>query len=327
MKKGLSIVIVNYFSESYIIPLVYTITSTINIKNYEILIVSNSPSAFEWDCNYLDKHHIIIFENSSNEGFGRAVNRGVEYSKYDYFCMINPDIDINRDTLDKLYLFFNTLEDKVGAISCMIKNSDGTMQNSFFMNRGLTKKSFFLLYLSKLIPSKILNYMRRDKNIKQEIDLSKPFEVGGFYASFVMMRKSAFIEVGGFDRDFFMYAEDVDLFRTRFIKRYKSIFYPFVELTHFSGKTDKYGLMEHQAQVSYLLYLRKVGGYYLFVYVFLLSIKYSLLLLISLLLNKKAKKEEAFGFFKSLKYLKIILKYPKGYSSMPNALKIDEIKD
>ena len=84
--------------------------------------------------------------------------------------------------------------------------------------------------------------------------------------------------------------------------------------------------MEHQAQVSYLLYLRKVGGYYLFVYTFLLSIKYTLLL-ISLLWNKKAKKEEAFGFFKSLKYLKIILKYPKGYSSMPNTLKIDEVKD
>jgi len=327
MKSGLSIVIVNYFSESYIIPLVDKIVSNINIKNYEILIISNSPSLFQWDCDYLDKHTINIFENSTNDGFGRAINRGVEYSKYNYFCMINPDIDINRDTLDKLYLFFNTLEDEVGAISCMVKNSDGTMQNSFFMDRGLTKKSFFLLYLSKLIPSIFFHYMKIDKGVQQDIDLSKPFEVGGFYASFVMMRRDAFLEVGGFDRDFFMYAEDVDLFRTRFIKRYKSIFYPFVELTHFSGKTDRYGLMEHQAQVSYLLYLRKVGGYYLFVYVFLLSIKYSLLLLISLLLNKKVKKEEAFSFFKSLKYLKTILKYPKGYSSMPNSLKIDEIKD
>jgi len=327
MKNGLSIVIVNYFSESYIIPLVDKIVSNINIKNYEILIISNSASSFQWDCDYLDKHNITIFENSNNDGFGRAINRGVGYSKYDYFCMINPDIDINRDTLDKLYLFFNTLEAEVGAISCMVKNSDGTMQNSFFTDRGLAKKSFFLLYLSKLIPSQILNYIRRDKNVQQDIDLSKPFEVGGFYASFVMMRREAFLEVGGFDRDFFMYAEDIDLFRTRFIKRYKSIFYPFVELTHFSGKTDRYGLMEHQAQVSYLLYLRKVGGYYLFVYVFLLSIKYSLLLLISLLLNKKVKKEEAFGFFKSLKYLKTILKYPKECNSMPDALKIDEIKD
>ena len=138
MKNGLSIVIVNYFSEEYIILLVDTITSSINIENYEIIIVSNSPSEFDWDRGYIDKHHIYIFENSSNDGFGRDINRGVEYAKYDYFCMINPDIEINKNTLDKLYLFFHTLENDVGAVSCIVKNSNFKRINHFInvRNRG-----------------------------------------------------------------------------------------------------------------------------------------------------------------------------------------------
>lgn len=328
MKKGLSIIIVNYYSENYITPLVEHIVSTIKLKNYEIIIISNSLSEFKWEKEYLSSNYISVIDNGKNDGFGIGINEGVEYSKYNYFCMLNPDIEINKNTLDELYKFFETTEDDIGAISCMVKNIDGSRQNTFFMDKGLRKKSFTLSYLKNIFPNKIKKYFFKNKTFKKKkiFDFSKPFEVGGFYCSFVMMRKKAFLSVGGFDPDFFMYAEDTDLFRTRFLKQYKCIFYPHVELTHFVGKTDKYGLMEHQAQVSYLLYLRKAGNYYLFIYIFLLSIKYGLLLIHSFF-KKRADKKEALGFFKSLKYLRIILLYPRGYGTLPNSLKIDEILD
>jgi len=326
MRQGLSIIIVNYYSENYIIPLVQTITSTIQLTNYEIIIISNSPSSFEWDSKYLKNNHIKVIDTNQNLGFGIAVNKGVDLSKYNYFCMINPDIKIEKNTLDELYNFFQTVDNNIGAISCMIKNSDGTRQNTFFMNTKLSKIDFTLSYLKDIFPHKIRNILFKSKDIKKEYDFTGPIEVGGFYCPFVMMRKNIFLEIGGFDPDFFMYVEDVDLFRTRFPKKYKCILYPLVELTHFSGKTDKYGLMNHQIQVSYLLYLRKVGNYYLFVYIFFLSIKYTLLLIHSLI-KKRNDKIEAIGFFKSLKYLIKILTYKRGFATLPSCLKIDEIKD
>jgi GT2 family glycosyltransferase len=326
MKQGLSVIIVNYYSENYIIPLVETIVSNIKLANYEIIIISNSPSNFKWEDAYLKKNYISIIENGKNDGFGIGVNKGVEYSKYNYFCMLNPDIKINKNTLDELYDFFQTVNDDVGAISCMIKNSDGSRQNTFFMDTKFSKKAFTLLYIKNIFPNKLRNLLFKENNKKESFDFTKPFEVGGFYCPFVMMKKSAFLDVGGFDPDFFMYAEDTDLFRTRFPKKYKCIFYPQVELTHFSGQTDKYGLMSEQLQVSYLLYLRKIGNYYLFVYISLLSIKYILLLAHSLI-KKRDDKNEALGFFRSLKYLGKILRYPKGYGTLPTSLKIDKIPD
>lgn len=329
MKLGLSIIIVNYYSENYITPLVETIISSLKLKNYEIIIISNSPSEFKWNYDFLKDNCIQIIENGKNDGFGRGINKGVEYSKYDYFCMMNPDIEINKNTLDELYNFFQTLDKDIGAISCMIKNSDGTRQNTFFMDKGLSKKSFTLSYLKLLFPGIIRKYIFKDNHYqdsKLEYDFTNYFEVGGFYCPFVMMKKKAFLTIKGFDPDFFMYAEDTDFFRTRFLKKYKSIFYPFVNLIHLSGKTDKYGLMEHQAQVSYLLYLRKAGNYYLFVYILVLSIKYTLLIIHSFF-KKRDDRKEALGFFKSLKYLGKIWGYPRGYGTLPTSLKIDEILD
>ncbi len=329
MEHGLSIIIVNYYSEKYIIPLVEKIVSTIQMKNYEIIIVSNSPSEFRWKENYLVDNNIFIIQNS-NEGFGRAINKGVKYSKYNFFCMVNPDIIINKNVFKEMFDFFQTVDSDIGAISCLIKNRDGTQQNTYFMNKKLSKKSFTILYFKNLFPNRIKKFLFREKKVnkksEEEHNFSKPFEVGGFYCPFVMMKKKAFLDVGGFDPDFFMYVEDVDLFRTRFPKRYKCMVYPFAELTHLSGQTDKYGLMEKQAQVSYLLYLRKVGNYYLFTYIFLSSIKYSLLLAHSII-KKRDDRNEALNFFKSLKYVKKILAYPKGYGTLPNCLKINEIPD
>lgn len=329
MNQGLSIVIVNYYSEQYIIPLVESIVSTLKLDNFEIIIISNSPSTFKWSDYYIKNSFINIIDNNINEGFGIGINKGVAISKYEYFCMLNPDILINNDTLDELYGFFQKLDQNVGAISCMIKNSDGTRQNTFFMDKGLNKKSFSLLYLRNLFPRKIRKFLFNDTTHqinKEEFDFSKPFEVGGFYCPFVMMRKSAFLDIGGFDPDFFMYAEDVDLFRRRFLKKYKSVLYPMVQLIHLSGKTDRFGLMEYQAQVSYLLYLRKSGNYFLFIYISLLSIKYTLLLMHSLI-KKREDKKEALGFFKSLRYLGKIIQSPRGYNTLKSSLKINEIPD
>ena len=163
MNQGLSIVIVNYFSEKYITPLVETIVSSIKLENYEVIIVSNSPSHFEWNDDYLSDHHIRIIDTGKNEGFGIAINKGVEYSKYDHFCMLNPDIEIEDNTMDELYDFFQTVDDDVGAVSCLIKSSDGVIQKNFFMDKGLQKKSFTLMYLKQLFPGKIRQYLFNDK--------------------------------------------------------------------------------------------------------------------------------------------------------------------
>jgi len=319
MNDGLSVVIVNYFSEKYIEQLIESIIKNLNIKNFEIIIINNSTPSFTWSDSFIEKNNIKIIDSKGNIGFGRAVNMGAHLAKYKYLCIINPDVIVKDGTfLNKLYEFFETQSKDIGAISCLIKNEDGTLQRNFYFNKSLEKIPFIKNILTSLFFSK-----RISKNENQQ-NFNKPIEVGGFYGGFVIFKKDYFLKIKGFDPDFFMYAEDIELFRVRFNKQYKSILYPYVEIIHLGSKTDKYNLMKYQAQVSYLLYLRKEGNFFLFTYVTIFMLRYLLVLLLS---KKDSSKKEAKGFFKSLKYLKTILKYPRGYGVLPNCLKIDEIPD
>jgi len=321
LKDGVSLIVVNYFSEKYIEPLIESIMKDLDIKNIEFIIVNNSKPSFSWSKDFIEQNNIRFIDSGGNVGFARAVNLGVKESKYSFFCMMNPDIQVDDGKfLNELYNFFLQQDRSVGAISPLVKNEHGIIQTSYFLGGSLKKWPFF----KNLIVNNLLK-RRVKRDFKHRfLDFSKPIEVTGFWGIFVMLRKEAFLDVGGFDPDFFMYSEDVELFRHRFSKKYKSILYPYVSIVHFGSKTDRYDLMEHQSQVSYLLYLRKEGNYYLFTFVIIFSIRYLMILLLS---KKDSSKKEARGFFKSLKYLKTILKYPRGYGVLPNCLKVDEIPD
>ena len=51
----------------------------------------------------------------------------------------------------------------------------------------------------------------------------------------VLIRRSTFDEIGGFNFDFFMYAEDMDLFHKITSKGLKVIYTPSAEITHHGG--------------------------------------------------------------------------------------------
>lgn len=180
------------------------------------------------------------------------------------------------------------------------------------------------------LPGRSRRYIDSEKyffsNLYKEYDSLSPIEVGGFYCPFVFFKKKLFMISKGFDPDFFMYAEDVDLFRNRFSSKYKSILYPFIGAKHFSGKTDKYNLMSKQSMVSYLLYLNKAGSYFLFSYICLLSLRYLLVLICSFVIKNSKQRDESLCFYGSLLYLKKIIKSKK-YSSLSRQLKIKEIPD
>ena len=323
MKKGFSVIIVNYFSEKYIVPLAEELIK-LPMENVEILIVSNSPAAFGWSDGYLRNNNIKIIQSDNNEGFGRAVNKGVALSQYDCFFMVNPDVKLDHSVLQKLYERLGTEDADTMAVSCTVKNEDGSLQRNYFTNHQLQLWPFFKQQMRVFLPSRFK--AKRRRRIANAV-LDQRFEVGGFYCSFVLMKKSLFDDIGGFDPDFFMYGEDIDLFRTRMPVTEKCVVYSDLDITHFGSKTDKYNLMDFQSQVSHLLYLRKVGLFYLLIYTVIRALRYFPLLLLPVSGGTYGRqKKVASGFFASLKYLGNILR-AKRYGSLEKCLKIDAIPD
>lgn len=170
-----------------------------------------------------------------NLGFGSGCNRGAAVATQDLLLFLNPDTLVREDTLTVMLDFF-AAHDDAGAVGCKVVNRDGSLQaaskRSFPSPRVAAYK---FLGLGNLFPqSRVFgryNLTYLDENQTHEVDA-----VSG---SFLCVKAAVCHDAGGFDEDFFMYGEDLDLcFRIKATGR-RNYYHPATEVVHFKGESAK----------------------------------------------------------------------------------------
>src|SRR5262249_8190845 len=128
---------------------------------------------------------------------GRAANEGLRLSRGDWILLLNPDTTVATDFLDNLFTLLDRLaaptEARVGIVGLGLRDADGKAQPS-----GGPFPPLSATLLRLLLPRRLRKY--------------------GGAASWVtgcglLARRACLQELGGFDPDFFLYYEDVDLCR------------------------------------------------------------------------------------------------------------------
>lgn len=231
----LSIIIINYNVKEFLQNLLQSIEkASSNISN-EIIIIDNASDDGSVEVIKEKFHSIRLIENKNNIGFGRANNQGLEYAKGKYILFINPDCIVSEDTFDKMISFFE-LHPDCGLAGCKILNSDGSLQlacrrsfpgpwTSFTKVTGLSN----LFPNSKIFARYNLTYL----------DENRIYEVDAVSGSFLMLRKEAYEQVGGFDEQFFMYGEDLDLCYRIQKAGFKVYYVPDTQIIHYKGESTK----------------------------------------------------------------------------------------
>lgn len=180
-----SLLIVNYNTESYIEALIYSLLKqTISKSDFEIIISNNVQNknleGMISKNNFYDIINIKVVQIDKNIGFGRATNAAAELADGDHLLIINPDVLMtDNNYLSSMYQF-------------IIKNQD-----------------------YGVISSKILGDNGFDMCEHYSYEFSESFgytnEICWFSGSLLFIRKDLFKEINGFDDDYFMYCEDVDI--------------------------------------------------------------------------------------------------------------------
>jgi GT2 family glycosyltransferase len=201
----ISFLILTYNSSDYIKPffdsLFEKVDSKIKDGIYELLILDNasSDSSTLQIHNYFkgrDKKNISINISSMNLGYAAGINKIAKKAKGEVLVIINPDAELIEENFEKLISEFE--ENKkmsIAGLKIIDKNGKKEKNAGNFFN-PLT----FLLYSVGF--ESVFN-LRFATQKKQKVD----FVSGGFVA----FRKSTFDKLSGFDEDFFMYVEDMEL--------------------------------------------------------------------------------------------------------------------
>ncbi len=231
----LSIITVNYNVKEFLQNLIHSIHKAAGSLTYEIIIVDNASSDGSVDFISQKFPEVKLIANDRNLGFGKANNQGLKIAKGNYILLINPDAIVSEDTFTNMISFFES-HPSVGLAGCKILNPDGTLQLACRRSFPGPWTSFCKVTgLSNLFPNSRL-FARYNLTYKDE---NESYEVDAISGSFMMMKREVYEKTGGFDEDYFMYGEDLDLCYRIQQAGYKVYYVHETQIIHYKGESTR----------------------------------------------------------------------------------------
>jgi len=255
----LSIVIVHYRVKEFLWLCLSSLQEACSSISYEIIIVDNDPQD---QCKaYVGNEftHIHWILNTENLGFAKANNQGVAMARGKYVLILNPDTVVSETNLQNV-LNYAREKENFGAIGARM--IDGTGK--------------FLPESKRNIPTPLVAFHKifgKDKSYyAHHLQESQIAEVEVLPGAFMLLKKSIYEEAGGFDEDYFMFGEDIDLCYRLRQRGYKNYYFGKSVVIHFKGESTRkdasyyknfYGAMQiyfgkHYPQKQVLSHLNRI---------------------------------------------------------------------
>lgn len=218
-KIKLSFIIVNFQSERYLKKCLASLFNKVKNINFEIIIINNDNNSY----NLKEIKKAKLINLKKNAGFGKANNIGAKKAKGDFLCFLNPDTVILSENTSQIIKEFRKSK-KNGIIGPRLISKQNKTQ---WWCAGV-KATLWDLIRNNLGFKKSRKIW--ESKIKKEADW-----VSG---AALFIPRQLFLRLGGFDDNFFMYFEDIDLCRRAKELGKKVIYFPEVKVKHWGGKSN-----------------------------------------------------------------------------------------
>lgn len=231
----LSIVIVNYNVKDFLFDCLKSIENSKTNFNFETIVVDNHSN--DYSVEYLKpiftNVHFVPLE--TNLGFAKANNIGLEYSKGKYVLFLNPDTIISNDTLQTMRDYME-LHPEVYISGCKLLNPDGSFQLPCRRGFPTPWAAFSKLFgLQAMFPKSKLFAKYNQTYLSTE----ETYYVDSVMGAFMFCRTDIIKQLNGFDEDFFMYGEDLDLCYRATMLGGKVAYVHSTSTIHFKGESTK----------------------------------------------------------------------------------------
>jgi N-acetylglucosaminyl-diphospho-decaprenol L-rhamnosyltransferase len=202
---------------------------------------------------------VRLIASERNLGFGAAVNEVARQTATAWLAPANADITLRPGALERM-LVAGRADPRAGIIAPALIGPDSSPEHSVHPFPGLLTSLTVSLGLANLSP-RLARHLALDGHWDQSAARTADWAHGAF----LLIRRSAFNQVHGFDPDQFLYAEDLDiawrLARAGWHTRYE----PTAEVEHagsaatgqfYGGERD---LMAQRSAYAWMLRRRGAG--------------------------------------------------------------------
>ncbi|EDP95448.1 glycosyltransferase family 2 protein [Kordia algicida OT-1] len=220
----LSVIILNYNVRYFLEACIRSVQAAISELNAEIIVIDNNSPDDSCDMMQNTFPNIQLIPNTENVGFAKANNQGVKIAKGKYICILNPDTIVAEDTFTQLLKFAETTEN-LGSIGCKLIDGSG-----MFLPESKRNIPTPMVSVKKILGNKNSGYYSSlDENDIGKVDI--------LVGAFMFMEKNVYENVQGFDEDYFMYGEDIDLSYKIKKAGFQNYYYGKTTVIHYKGES------------------------------------------------------------------------------------------
>jgi GT2 family glycosyltransferase len=230
----LSVVIVSYNVKYFLEQCLCSVQRAAG-NGVEVWVVDNHSA--DGTVEYLQPRFPFVhfIRNAKNAGFARANNQVLQMVGGKYVLFLNPDTIIPEDLFTVCTAFLESHAD-AGALGVrMIDGSGRFLKES---KRGFPSPWVAFCKMSgltKLFPRSATFARYYMGHLSEE----ETQVVDALAGACMFVRKTVLEKLGGFDEQFFMYAEDIDLSYRIQQKGYKNYYLPEATIIHFKGESTR----------------------------------------------------------------------------------------
>jgi len=234
MNKLVSVIVVNYKVRDLLFDCLESIYKKTKNNNFEIIVVDNDERKTIFP-DLRKRFPQVKYVPNKNRGFAQGNNKGAKIAQGKYLFFLNPDTKFLNDVVKSLIEYINDNED-VGIVAPILYDKkERSYDLQGFGELNPRSAIFALSFINKLFPnngvSKKYWLAKWNKKKIKKVDI-----VPG---SALMIRRELFKKIGGFDENFFLYFEEMDLCKRVKDLGYKIALLPNAKVVHNWGESTK----------------------------------------------------------------------------------------
>lgn len=147
----------------------------------------------------------LQFFQVPNHGYPAGNNFGLSRAKGEYLCILNPDIEVEPDTFEKLLTYMEAHE-KVGLVSPRLVFPNGQVQDNYrtfpsFLDMCVRR----IPLLQRLFPARLSRFVMKD------MDPESSGPVDWTTGAFQLMTRACWEAIGPKDERYFLFMSDLEI--------------------------------------------------------------------------------------------------------------------
>lgn len=249
-----SIIIVNWNTRELLANCLEAVFRYAGSLSIEVIAVDNASTDGSVEMLRERFPGVRVIANAENAGFARANNQGARAAQGRYLLLLNSDAFLTEGALPALVSVAETRPD-AGMVGARLLNPDGSFQASYTPVPGLAQEFMTLTGLGRLLRGPW--YPSRGAEAERGPQLA-----GYIEGACMLAPREAYLEAGGLDEGYFMYAEEVDLCCTLARHGYTVWYQPDARVIHLGGASSRARKPQREADLyrSRVRFFRKQYG-------------------------------------------------------------------